>query len=439
MINAVVIAVVLMIVLCLCRLNVVISLFISALVGGLISGMTLNKVVAVFAKNIVDGAEVALSYTLLGGFAALISYSGITDYLVNKIIRAIHSENSRLSRIKVKVIIIVALLAMSIMSQNLIPVHIAFIPIVIPPLLSLFNDLRIDRRLIGLVIGFGLCWPYVLLPYGFGQIFHQIIQSGFSKAHHPIEFNMIWKAMLIPSMGYIAGLILGMIYYRKPRDYKRESYTDNEAGNTEIKPYVLGVTVVAILATFLVQTFTDSMIFGALAGVLVFFISRVYKWTELDSQFVEGIKIMSFIGVVILSANGFAGVMNETGDIQHLVSNLTQVTSGHKLLSIIIMYVIGLIVTLGIGSSFATIPIIATLFIPLGASLGLDTMALIALVGTAAALGDSGSPASDSTLGPTAGLDIDGQHDHIRDTCIPNFIFYNVPLIIFGTIAAMVL
>ena len=439
MINAVVIAVVLMIVLCLCRLNVVISLFISALVGGLISGMTLNKVVAVFAKNIVDGAEVALSYALLGGFAALISYSGITDYLVNKIIRAIHSENSRLSRIKVKVIIIVALLAMSIMSQNLIPVHIAFIPIVIRPLLSLFNDLRIDRRLIGLVIGFGLCWPYVLLPYGFGQIFHQIIQSGFSKAHHPIEFNMIWKAMLIPSMGYIAGLILGMIYYRKPRDYKRESYTDNEAGNTEIKPYVLGVTVVAILATFLVQTFTDSMIFGALAGVLVFFISRVYKWTELDSQFVEGIKIMSFIGVVILSANGFAGVMNETGDIQHLVSNLTQVTSGHKLLSIIIMYVIGLIVTLGIGSSFATIPIIATLFIPLGASLGLDTMALIALVGTAAALGDSGSPASDSTLGPTAGLDIDGQHDHIRDTCIPNFIFYNVPLIIFGTIAAMVL
>ena len=173
--------------------------------------------------------------------------------------------------------------------------------------------------------------------------------------------------------------------------------------------------------------------------MLVFFISRVYKWTELDSQFVEGIKIMSFIGVVILSANGFAGVMNETGDIQHLVSNLTQVTSGHKLLSIIIMYVIGLIVTLGIGSSFATIPIIATLFIPLGASLGLDTMALIALVGTAAALGDSGSPASDSTLGPTAGLDIDGQHDHIRDTCIPNFIFYNVPLIIFGTIAAMVL
>ncbi|GKS48691.1 Na+/H+ antiporter family protein [Staphylococcus argenteus] len=438
MINAVVIAVILMIVLCLCRLNVVISLFISALVGGVISGMSIEKVINIFGKNIVDGAEVALSYALLGGFAALISYSGITDYLVGKIINAIHAENSRWSRVKVKVTIIIALLAMSIMSQNLIPVHIAFIPIVIPPLLSLFNELKIDRRLIGLIIGFGLCFPYVLLPYGFGQIFQQIIQSGFAKANHPIEFNMIWKAMLIPSMGYIVGLIIGLFVYRKPREYETRNISDNEPV-TELKPYILIVTIVAILATFLVQTFTDSMIFGALAGVLVFFISRAYNWYELDAKFVEGIKIMAYIGVVILTANGFAGVMNATGDIDELVKALTSITGDNKLLSIIVMYVIGLIVTLGIGSSFATIPIIASLFIPFGASIGLDTMALIALIGTASALGDSGSPASDSTLGPTAGLNVDGQHDHIRDTCIPNFLFYNIPLMIFGTIAAMIL
>ncbi|GAA5455568.1 hypothetical protein Saur03_00898 [Staphylococcus aureus] len=438
MINAVVIAVILMIVLCLCRLNVVISLFISALVGGLISGMSIEKVINVFGKNIVDGAEVALSYALLGGFAALISYSGITDYLVGKIINAIHAENSRWSRVKVKVTIIIALLAMSIMSQNLIPVHIAFIPIVIPPLLSLFNDLKIDRRLIGLIIGFGLCFPYVLLPYGFGQIFQQIIQSGFAKANHPIEFNMIWKAMLIPSMGYIVGLLIGLYVYRKPREYETRKISDSD-NVTELKPYILIVTIVAILATFLVQTFTDSMIFGALAGVLVFFISRAYNWYELDAKFVEGIKIMAYIGVVILTANGFAGVMNATGDIDELVKTLTSITGDNKLFSIIMMYVIGLIVTLGIGSSFATIPIIASLFIPFGASIGLDTMALIALIGTASALGDSGSPASDSILGPTAGLNVDGQHDHIRDTCVPNFLFYNIPLMIFGTIAAMVL
>jgi len=125
--------------------------------------------------------------------------------------------------------------------------------------------------------------------------------------------------------------------------------------------------------------------------------------------------------------------------VKSLVTGIASVTGDHKLIAIILMYIIGLIVTLGIGSSFATIPIIAALFIPLGEQLGMSTMALIALIGTAAALGDSGSPASDSTLGPTAGLDVDGQHDHIRDTCIPNFLFYNIPLIIFGTIAAMIL
>ena len=112
----------------------------------------------------------------------------------------------------------------------------------------------------------------------------------FPKAHHPIEFNMIWKAMLIPSLGYIVGLILGMFYYRKPREYKTETYVEDENTINEIKPYVLVVTIVAILATFLVQTFTDSMIFGALAGVLVFFVSGVYKWRELIANLLKVLK-----------------------------------------------------------------------------------------------------------------------------------------------------
>ena len=103
-----------------------------------------------------------------------------------------------------------------------------------------------------------------------------------------------------------------------------------------------------------------------------------FIWYELDEQFVDGIKIMAYIGVVILTANGFAGVMNATGDIDTLVKDLTSITGDHKLISIIVMYIIGLIVTLGIGSSFATIPLFASLFIPFGASIGLDTMALIA-------------------------------------------------------------
>jgi len=65
--------------------------------------------------------------------------------------------------------------------------------------------------------------------------------------------------------------------------------------------------------------------------------------------------------------------------------------------------------------------------------------AIILLVGIAAALGDAGSPASDSTLGPTSGLNADGEHNHIYDTCVPTFIFFNIPLIIGGIVGAMIL
>lgn len=437
-INAVLVAVIIMIILCLLRLNVVLSIFIGALVGGLLSGMSLDKVIATFGMSIVDGAEVALSYALLGGFAALISYSGITDYIVGKIIQSVKKENSKDSRVKIKIILVASLLVISILSQNIIPVHIAFIPILIPPLISLFNELEMDRRLIATVIGFGLCFPYILLPYGYGHIFQSIIFDSFEKTNIDIAFNDIWKAMLIPSMGYVFGLILAIIIYWKPRKYKKiKVEEDEEIGKLETYPLV--VTVIAILATFIVQTFTESMIFGALAGILIFFFSGLYKWRDLDAKLVEGIQIMAYIGVVILSANGFAGVMNETHEVGALVKSLATITGDNKAFSIIMMYLIGLVVTLGIGSSFATIPIIASLFIPFGEEIGLSAMALIAVIGTAGALGDSGSPASDSTLGPTAGLNVDGEHDHIRDTCIPNFLIYNIPLIIFGFIAAMVL
>ena len=63
----------------------------------------------------------------------------------------------------------------------------------------------------------------------------------------------------------------------------------------------------------------------------------------------------------------------------------------------------------------------------------------IAVIGTAAALGDAGSPASDTTLGPTAGLNADGQHDHIWGTVVLTFLHFAIPLIAFGWLAAMVL
>src|SRR5699024_11531184 len=79
-------------------------------------------------------------------------------------------------------------------------------------------------------------------------------------------------------------------------------------------------------------------------------------------------------------------------------------------------------------------PIIAALFVPICMTAGFSTLGTAILIGTAGALGDAGSPASDSTLGPTAGLNADGKHHHIWDTCVPTFIHFNIPNMMMFTI-----
>ena len=140
----------------------------------------------------------------------------------------------------------------------------------------------------------------------------------------------------------------------------------------------------------------------------------------------------------MLVAAGFGEVLRESGGIDELVRFASAVAGG-KLGGAAIMLAIGLLVTMGIGTSFGTIPLIASIYVPLCLNLGFSTAAIILLVGIAAAVGDAGSPASDSTLGPTSGLNADGQHNHVYDTCVPTFIFFNVPLIIGGIIGALML
>lgn len=436
--NSVLIAILVMVVLSLCRLNVILALFIGALTGGLISGMWIDEVIGVFTGGIVNGAEIALSYALLGGFAALIAYSGITDVIVDKILGLLNANKTKKARVIAKVSLIVTLLVISMISQNLIPVHIAFIPILIPPLISLFNELQLDRRLLAVVITFGLTFTYAVLPFGYGQIFQNTIVTSFANAGVTIEFGDVAPNMIIPALGFVIGLILAFFYFRKPRKYLNKE-SEMSAERVTVSAKTLVTATIAIIVTFTVQFFTDSMIFGALGGIMVFFLSLQFKWADLDRELVNGIKIMAYIGMVMLAANGFAGVITATEDVLPLVNSISDTLGNNKAFIVMGMLIVGLVVTMGIGSSFATLPIIGAIFVPMGAELGLSMAAIIAIVGTAGVLGDAGSPASDSTLGPTAGLNVDGQHDHIWDTCVPTFIFLNIPVVITGFIAGMVL
>ena len=446
--NPVVISITVLLILSLLRINVVVALVISALTAGLIGDLGLTKTIEAFTGGLGGGAEVAMNYAMLGAFAIAISKSGITDLLAYKVITRMNKTPSANGIAMFKYALLGILVLFSISSQNLLPVHIAFIPIVIPPLLAVFNKLKIDRRAVACVLTFGLTATYMLLPVGFGKIF---IESVLVKNINNVGASLglrttvgeVSLAMMIPVTGMILGLLTAVfITYRKPREYAvttaEPTTQDIEQHIANITPKQITASLVAIVATFTTQLVTSSTIIGGLVGLVIFAVFGIFKLKESNDIFQQGLRLMAMIGFVMIAASGFANVINTTTGVTDLVQTLGQGLQSKGLAAFLMLFV-GLLITMGIGSSFSTVPIITSIYVPLCLSFGFSPLATVSIVGVAAALGDAGSPASDSTLGPTSGLNMDGKHDHIWDSVVPTFIHYNIPLLAFGWLAAMTL
>lgn len=438
--NAVVVAVALMLVLSLLRVHVVAALIIGAITGGLLGGLGVENTLAAFNKGLGGGATVALSYALLGAFAVAIGKSGVADALAEKILAMIGRQEGKGVEM-VKLMLVALLLIAAISSQNILPIHIAFVPLLVPPLLYVMSKLQLDRRLIACVLTFGLITPYMFLPVGFGGIFlKEILLANVARGGVEVADISVMQAMAIPALGMLVGLLTAIfVSYRGKRVYALPERQESLKATSTYNPKSLLAAAVAVIVAFAAQLWLGSMIIGALCGFVVFSISGVVRWKEVDDLFTEGMKMMAMIGFIMIAASGFAEVMRETGQVQTLVDASVAIIGDSKATGALLMLLVGLLVTMGIGSSFSTVPIIAAIFVPLAVQLGFGPLAIVSIVGTAGALGDAGSPASDSTLGPTAGLNMDGQHNHIWDTVVPTFIHYNIPLIVFGWIAAMVL
>jgi putative amino acid transporter len=437
--NSVIVAVTLMVILSLMRVNIVIALIIGAIVGGLSGGLGLNETIEAFNKGLGNGATIALSYAMLGTFAVAISKSGITDLLSNMIIKKVNNGTSVMQFIYIKYIMLALILFAAISSQNLVPVHIAFIPILIPPLLHSMAQLQLDRRVVACVMTFGLVATYMILPLGFGGIFlNEILLKNLTSNGIEAISSQLPIAMSIPVFGMFIGLLIAVLFtYRKKRVYDVSKILEVESEKKEINLFYIFIALISIATALGLQLYTDSIIIGSLAGFIIFIVAGVIKANETQDFFTKGLKMMGMIGFIMIAANGFASVINTTGGVETLVTSVSSLIADNKSLAVLLMLLVGLFITMGIGSSFSTIPIIATIYAPLCLQLDFSVMATITIIGTAAALGDAGSPASDSTLGPTSGLNVDGQHDHIWDSVVPTFLHYNIPLILFGWFAAV--
>ena len=428
--NPALVAVILLCILCIKKVNVLLAIIISTIVAGLVSGMNIQKIMDVFISGMGGNSETALSYILLGAFAATMAHSGFTDVLSRKITEVVAGK-------KFVLLGILTLIAMA--SQNIVPIHIAFIPIIIPPLLKIMNKLKIDRRAVACVLAFGLKMPYIAIPAGFGLIFQNLIADNMTQNGVQVLRSEIWKSTSILGLGMIVGLLVAVfVTYRKPRIYEDRPIANMEQGEGKFRKRHY-IVILAAVATFVVQLLTQSLPLGALVGLGIIFSFGVIPHDKMDHMMNEGIYLMGYIAFVMLVAAGFASVLKETGAIDSLVNLVIGILPNNIILTSLVILIIGLFITIGIGTSFGTIPILAVLFIPVCTHLGFNPQQIVVLLAAAAALGDAGSPASDTTLGPTAGLNADGQHNHIFDTCIPTFLHYNIALIAFALIGIWIL
>ncbi|RVZ93954.1 Na+/H+ antiporter family protein [Helicobacter pylori] len=427
--NPAFVAIICMCVLSLLRLNVMLSMISATLIAGLMGGLGITESFNVMIDGMKGNLNIALSYILLGALAVAIAKSNLIKVALNKLIGLMDYKRSTFC-------FLIALIAC--FSQNLVPVHIAFIPILIPPLLHLMNRLELDRRAVACALTFGLQAPYLVLPVGFGLIFQTTILEQLKANGVSTTIAQITGVMWIAGLAMVVGLLLAVLtLYKKPRCYKEKSFDIENYASLQLN-YHDYLTFIGIVVAFVIQLATDSMPLAAFLALAIILLGRGIKFKETDSLMDDSVKMMAFIAFVMLVASGFGEVLQKVHAIEGLVNAITSVVQG-KLLGAFLMLVVGLFITMGIGTSFGTIPIIAVFYVPLCAKLGFSIESTILLIGIAAALGDAGSPASDSTMGPTCGLNADNQHNHIYDTCVPTFLVYNLPLIVFGVLGALLL
>ncbi|GAA7361230.1 Na+/H+ antiporter family protein [Helicobacter pylori] len=427
--NPAFVAIICMCVLSLLRLNVMLSMISATLIAGLMGGLGITESFNVMIDGMKGNLNIALSYILLGALAVAIAKSNLIKVALSKLIGLMNYKRSTFC-------FLIAFIAC--FSQNLVPVHIAFIPILIPPLLHLMNRLELDRRAVACALTFGLQAPYLVLPVGFGLIFQTTILEQLKANGVSSTLAQITGVMWIAGLAMVVGLLMAVLtLYKKPRRYKEKSFNIENYASLKLN-YHDYLTFIGIVVAFAIQLATDSMPLAAFLALAIILLGRGIKFKETDSLMDDSVKMMAFIAFVMLVASGFGEVLQKVHAIEGLVNAITSVVQG-KLLGAFLMLVVGLFITMGIGTSFGTIPIIAVFYVPLCAKLGFSIESTILLIGIAAALGDAGSPASDSTMGPTCGLNADNQHNHIYDTCVPTFLVYNLPLIVFGVLGALLL
>ena len=167
--NPVTVSVIVLCVLSLLKLNVLLAMLVACIAGGLAGGIPIyaesgDSVMSLLTSGFSGNATTALAYILLGTFATAIATTGLADIVSKKLSKIIGTK---------KLVLLGMITLIACLSQNLIPIHIAYIPILIPPMLVLMNKMRLDRRAVACCLAFGHKASYIRFPLHGRRALHE--------------------------------------------------------------------------------------------------------------------------------------------------------------------------------------------------------------------------------------------------------------------------
>ena len=236
---------------------------------------------------------------------------------------------------EVVVALIGVLTLVACLSQNLIPVHIAYIPILVPPLLRMMNRMRLDRRAVACALAFGHKAPYITIPFGFGLIFQRVIADNLSENGLSVTVKDVTAANWSIGVAMLIGLFIAVfVLYRKPRDY-HDIEADTSAAEviSEKLEYRHYVMLAAAIVVAVVQVISQDLALSALCGLIIIIVFRAIKWSDIDEQIEGGIRLMGQIAIIMLVAGGYASVIKATGGIDALVNAGISAVGGSKVVA----------------------------------------------------------------------------------------------------------
>ncbi|DAB10391.1 TPA: sodium:proton antiporter, partial [Candidatus Gastranaerophilales bacterium HUM_13] len=90
--NPALISIILLCFLCVKKINVLLAIIISTILAGLTAGLDISHIMNTFISGMGGNSETALSYILLGAFAATMAHSGFTNIISGKINKVVDGK-----------------------------------------------------------------------------------------------------------------------------------------------------------------------------------------------------------------------------------------------------------------------------------------------------------------------------------------------------------